>query len=243
MLSPKYDHLGTMNRTDRLFAIVDELRLASAAGRTSGDLAARFEVTARTIKRDISALQQSGMPIWSDGGHGGGYRILASATALPPLTFTAGEAAAIAVALHLSSDMPFATEGLSAFTKLLTAMGGDAATLVDHVLARVWTNDTPVRTRAARTLDQAILEHRVVRIRYHASNDAVTDRLIDPLRFALTGGNWYLMAYCHTRHDGRWFRLDRIEGAWITRTTSPDHDLEQLFGAPPPTAHPLAIGR
>ena len=122
-------------------------------------------------------------------------------------------------------------------------MGGDATSLVDHVLARVWTTDTPVRTRAARTLDQAILEHRVVRIRYHASDGAVTDRLVDPLRFALTGGHWYLMAFCRTREGGRWFRLDRIERAWITRTTSRDHDLQELFGTPPLTAHPLAIGR
>ncbi len=232
-----------MNRTDRLFAIVDELRLAGDAGRTSSNLAARFEVTTRTIKRDISALQQSGIPIWSDGGHGGGYRILASAAALPPLTFTATEAAAIAVALHLSRNMPFATEGLSAFTKLVTAMGRDAAPHIDNVLARVWTNYTPVRTSAARTVDQAILKNLVVRIRYHAGSGAVTDRLVDPLRFALTSGHWYLMAYCHTREAARWFRLDRIERAWITRTPARDHDLEQLFGTPPPTARTLTTAR
>ncbi|OWY61312.1 transcriptional regulator, partial [cyanobacterium TDX16] len=86
-----------MNRTDRMFAIVEELRSGPPSGRTAAWLAERFEVSARTIKRDVSALQQADVPIWATPGRGGGYALDPAAT-LPPLTFTPGEAAAMATA-------------------------------------------------------------------------------------------------------------------------------------------------
>jgi hypothetical protein len=56
-------------------------------------------VSARTVKRDVADLQQAGVPIWAQGGRGGGD-VLDAATSLPPVAFTVGEATAIAVALH-----------------------------------------------------------------------------------------------------------------------------------------------
>ena len=77
-----------MNRTDRLYAIAEELRSAGAGGRTSAWLARRFEVSGRTVKRDVASLQQAGVPIWAEAGPGGGYVLDARAT-LPPLGMTA----------------------------------------------------------------------------------------------------------------------------------------------------------
>src|SRR4051794_7170417 len=106
-----------MNRTDRLYAIVEELRVAGAAGRTAAALAARFEVAPRTIKRDVSALQQGGAAIWATAGPGGGY-VLDAAVTLPPLAFTAAEATAVAIALGAQSDRPFGPEARSALSKV-----------------------------------------------------------------------------------------------------------------------------
>ncbi|GAA3354363.1 HTH domain-containing protein [Saccharopolyspora gregorii] len=55
-----------MNRTDRLYALVEELRAVAPRPRSAGWLAKRFEVSTRTVERDIAALQQSGVPIWAD---------------------------------------------------------------------------------------------------------------------------------------------------------------------------------
>src|SRR6266576_856466 len=79
---PSWQVVG-VNRTDRLYAIVELLRATAPRARAARDLADRFEVSARTIERDISALQQSGVPIWATSGPGGGYSVDPEMT-LPP---------------------------------------------------------------------------------------------------------------------------------------------------------------
>ena len=64
-----------MNRTDRLYAIVEELRARAPRSLRASDLAERFEVSARTIERDVLALQEAGVPIWSQRGPRGGYAL------------------------------------------------------------------------------------------------------------------------------------------------------------------------
>lgn len=79
-----------VNRTDRLYGLVEELRAASPRPRSARRLADRFEVSVRTIERDLAALQQSGLPIWAEPGRTGGYVIDASAT-MRPAGFTLDE--------------------------------------------------------------------------------------------------------------------------------------------------------
>ena len=72
-----------MNRTDRLYALVEELRACAPRRVSARELAARYEVSVRTIERDIGALQQAGVPVYADVGRGGGYTLDKSRT-LPP---------------------------------------------------------------------------------------------------------------------------------------------------------------
>jgi len=87
-----------VNRTERLYALVEELRACAPRRRSARELASLYEVSARTIERDIGALQQAGVPIYADTGRAGGYTVDKSLT-LPPLNFAAAEAVAVAVAL------------------------------------------------------------------------------------------------------------------------------------------------
>src|SRR5262249_6444891 len=98
---------ASVNRTDRLYALVEELRGHAPQTVRASELAERFEVTTRTIERDLLALQEAGVPIWAQPGPGGGYGLNVDTT-LPPLNLTPAEAAAIATALAATRAMPFA---------------------------------------------------------------------------------------------------------------------------------------
>ena len=104
-----------MNRTDRLYALREELRRAGAAGRSAEQLADRFEVSARTVKRDISALQQGGFPVWARPGPGGGYAVEAEATLHPLSGWNLTTAYSHIVAIVTSdTSLPYGTPTLNA---------------------------------------------------------------------------------------------------------------------------------
>jgi len=125
-----------MNRTDRLYALVEELRAVAPRPRSARQLAEQYEVSARTIERDILALQESGVPIYAETGRRGGYAIDKTLT-LPPLNFTAAEMVAIAVSLAREENTPFAAATRSALRKVLAtasvAQTAEAAELMDRV--------------------------------------------------------------------------------------------------------------
>jgi len=246
-----------MNRTDRLYAITEELRRAGPAGRTSAALAERFEVASRTIKRDVLALQEAGLPIWSTAGPGGGY-VLDDRATLPPLTFSAREAIALSVALAMGRALPFAPDGQTALAKLLAAMRPEDRAAAEGLGARIWTR-TPrdgrdpadrsgpmrsdVRPPAARIVDEALRDQVVVVIDYTDRSGTTTERRpVEPHAYALDGDQWFLLARCRRRRAGRWFRLDRIDRAVLTSEPVSPRDLAATFGAPPPDAraHDLA---
>ena len=96
---------GGVNRTDRLYALVEELRAAAPQWRSASSLADHFEVSKRTIERDLSALQQAGVPIYATPGRRGGYALDLQHT-LPPLNLSAAEVAAVASALAVGTSTP-----------------------------------------------------------------------------------------------------------------------------------------
>jgi predicted DNA-binding transcriptional regulator YafY len=252
-----------VNRTERLYAIAEELRSAGPAGRTSTWLAQRLEVSARTVKRDVDALLQAGVPIWAQAGPGGGY-VLDAAGTLPPLNVTAAEAAAIAVALaalpghstcesaacsaapstcRTCSGLPFAADARSALSKVLAAMPPDERDRADEIAGRLWLR-TPERTprpAVARVLDEAVRCLRVVVLHYTAADGTESERPVEPVALAATRGHWYLLAWCRTRRGPRWFRTDRITAAHLTTEAAPVHDAATLFGTPPDDAHPVRL--
>jgi predicted DNA-binding transcriptional regulator YafY len=232
-----------VNRTERLYAIAEALRAAGDDGRTSEWLATRFEVSTRTIKRDVTALQEAGRPIAGLGGRGGGYRIDPAVT-LPPIAFTPAEAIAIATLMSVQGDAPYVTEGRRALAKVLDAMvpGGrsGATTLADRVWTRASEHVRP--SKAVRVVEEAVARQVVVVLDYVDGDGVASERRpVEPLGFANTRGSWYLMAWCRRRRAGRWFRLDRIRRADLTTQPAPPRDLTEVFGPLPADAHPIGL--
>ncbi|GHE45186.1 transcriptional regulator [Streptosporangium violaceochromogenes] len=213
-----------MNRTDRLYALVEELRAVSPRSRPARELAARFEVSVRTIERDIRALQRSGVPIHVQPGRAGGY-VLDRRLSLPPLHLTPAEAVAAAAALGRSAGDPLASHARSALRKLVAVMPPSEGAGAEDLAARVHAGAEPEPyPRVSRVIEQALLHRRVLRIEYTDSKGRSTAREVEPAVFVGgLGGHWYLVGVCRLRRDVRAFRLDRIGRAEETGETSPGH--------------------
>ena len=215
-----------MNRTDRLYALVEELRAASPDHRSTTWLAERFEVSSRTIERDLSALQQSGVPIYATPGRRGGYAIDTQAT-LPPLNLTAAEVAAVATALAAESSTPFTQAGRSALQKIMSVLSEVDADGAQELAKRIRLFDArPSRPRPPAVVEHAIVQRRVLEIDYVDKQDVRTVRVVEPVAVLGLHPHWYLWGWCRLRDAPRAFRLDRIAGAVMTDEVAPDRDMD-----------------
>jgi predicted DNA-binding transcriptional regulator YafY len=214
-----------MNRTDRLYALVEELRAAAPRARSAQRLAERFEVGVRTIQRDVLALQQAGVPIWATPGPGGGYTIDPGHT-LPPLNFTASEAAAIALAMARSGPMPFDGAARTALHKVVTAMSATGRSETAELLARIHllhARQELVAGPVVRAVEQAVVQRRVLRLDYHDKHGQPTRaRRVEPLGLVGAERDWYLVGWCRRRDAVRVFRLDRITTVEVTGERAPE---------------------
>jgi predicted DNA-binding transcriptional regulator YafY len=198
-----------VNRTDRLYALVEELRAVAPRPRSARWLAHRFEVSVRTVERDLSALQQAGVPIHAETDRSGGY-VLDRERTLPPLAITPAEATALAAGLHALAGTPFAAAARTALQKVQAVMPAGERAAASELIGRVWliAPSTPPWS-APRVLQEALAGRRVLRLHYADRHGVATERLVEPLGF-LGGLSWYLIGWCRLRAAVRGFRLERI---------------------------------
>jgi predicted DNA-binding transcriptional regulator YafY len=201
-----------VNRTDRLMAILLELQAARAAVRAE-DLAQHFEVSVRTMYRDLDALSETGVPLIATPGQG--YRLM-EGYFLPPLAFTATEAALLALGgeflkQRVEPELKAAAE--TALRKLEGVLPADRRAAVVR-----WQHEVVFPTRRGADdprlarLRQAIQERRVVRLVYHAFRRAEPEaREVEPVSLIYLAEHWQLAGYCRLRGGLRMFRLDRID--------------------------------
>lgn len=229
-----------MNRTERLHALAESLRRAGTRGRTAQQLAEEFEVTTRTIKRDLAALEAGGLPVWGRAGPGGGYG-LAETSSLPPVNFTAAQALALNAAMAAAVQAPFSDSARTAARKVLDVLDPVSRRRATELSQRVWVNVQPSAPRALMSvLEQALVDQVTVNLSYTDAQGRSTRREVEPMIFALTNGRWLLVAWCRLRDDVRWFDLSRIGRATATRRPCTGHDVTEL-GTPPDQAHPVNI--
>ena len=219
---PKADRI--LNRTERLFAMV--LLLQSRPNMTSRDLAEHFEVSRRTIFRDLRALGESGVPLtYADGG---GYEIL-DGYQLPPLMLTAREAATLLLGtefMKLQSDASLAKDADKVGMKIQQVLPREIQQYIERlqentVMDPYWlhrhqadvTDDEEGRWYE---LSQAVARQQRVMMEYMvASRAELTRRTVDPLGLVYYTDHWNLIAYDHLRGDIRNFRLDQIQSMRI----------------------------
>ena len=198
-----------MNRTDRLYALVEELRAVSPRPRSARWLAERFDVSSRTIERDLSALQQSGVPIWAEPGRTGGYCLDATHT-LAPLGFTVDEALAVMISLGTLVTSPFRDAATSALRKVIAVTDDRHLRESAELATRIHLLDAHRANEAPRQLADALRTGRLLQIAYVDRNGISTLRDVEPMGFVGKGSDWYLIGWCRLRDGLRAFRGDRI---------------------------------
>ncbi|EAQ48883.1 MULTISPECIES: helix-turn-helix transcriptional regulator [Leeuwenhoekiella] len=202
-------------RFDRIIAIL--IQLQSKRIVKAQELADRFEVSLRTIYRDIRTIEASGVPITSEAGIG--YSIM-EGYRLPPVMFTKEEAGSFVAAEKLMQK--FTDKGLgsyfeSAMFKLKSVLKGDEKDWVASIESQILID--PEQTLfnshvpdALEIIFESIAEKKQVQLTYLAQDaDSPTQRTIEPVGLFHEANFWYMLAYCHLRMDYRQFRMDRIQ--------------------------------
>jgi predicted DNA-binding transcriptional regulator YafY len=229
-----------VNRTERLHALTESLRRAGARGCTAQQLATEFEVTTRTIKRDLAARQAGGLTVWGRTGPGGGYG-LAERASLPPVNFTAAQVLALTAAVAATAQAPFADSARTAARKVLDVLDPADRRRANALSARVWIDIGPSAARRVMSvLERCLLDQVTVNLTYTDAQGQRTRREVEPMIFALTGGRWLLVAWCRLRNDVRWFDLSRIQSAAATRHPCTGHAISEI-GTPPEQARPVSV--
>lgn len=211
-----------MNRIDRLFAIL--LTLQRKRRVRAQDLAQQFEISKRTIYRDMSALNQMGIPIAAMPGEG---FELVEGFYVPPLMFKEEEAVALSLGLRLLTQQAAGSLTQSADSALakITVALPEQVRARSEALTDVIGFITPgqkfdLDDPQLLVIQKAIQEKRVIHIRYHGyQKDEVTERDVEPHQLFYSDGVWYLEGYCRLRKDIRAFRLSRIERMTALRET------------------------
>lgn len=201
-----------MRRTDRLFDIIQILRDGNL--HRAQDIAARLEVSVRTIYRDMDTLVASGVPV--QGERGVGYMVTEAIT-LPPLSLTPAELEALNLGMAIvaeASDSDLKSAALSLAGKI-------DAVLPTNVIAEAdrWKFAVYPFADAARgfshmaTLRAAIKSRQKLALTYRRIDKTLTERTIRPLHMEYWGRVWTLTGWCEARNDFRVFRVDLIETA------------------------------
>jgi predicted DNA-binding transcriptional regulator YafY len=201
-----------VNRTDRLYALVEVLRADPGRPRSATALARRFEVSRRTVERDLRALQEAGVPVYAEPGRRGGY-LLDRGYSLPPLNVDAAELVALALAATALEGTPLRVAARSALGKVRRGMAPAAVRAAHELARRVRLLDGPVRPAAALP---AVPLDRVVRLDYVDRAGRESTRLVEPVGYVVAGPHWYVVAWCRARGAPRVFRADRIRGHEVT---------------------------
>ena len=191
-------------KISRLFGIVHLLIEKKCV--TAKELAARFEVSVRTIYRDVEVLSEAGIPVYATQGKAGGICIL-DQFVLNKAVFSEDEQAQILMALQ-SLGATRQPDVDSALLKLGSLFQKTDTNWIEVDFSG-WSQSEDERVVFER-LKQTIMSRNAVTFSYCSGKGETTQREVEPLKLVFKGQSWYLYAYCRLRQDNRFFKLSRI---------------------------------
>lgn len=204
-----------MNRIDRLTGMI--LLLQGQRVITAEQIAEHFEISVRTVYRDLSALGEAGVPIIAEAGIG--YSLMRGYH-MPPVMFTEEEAAALFMSGEVTEQV--ADESLkqslrSALLKIKSVLPQEKRDYLARLknVIGVWfrRGGNEDKKISLMPVQDAVVRRRCIALRYDtAGKGKITTRVVEPLGLVFYSRQWHLIAWCRLRKDFRDFRLDRLAG-------------------------------
>lgn len=230
-------YLCLMAQLSRLISILTLLK--SKRILTANELSQKFDVSVRTIYRDIRKLEASGVPVITIEGRG--YSLM-DGYSVAPVQFTEKQANALITAQHLvnqTNDSSFAADFEEAMIKIKSVFRTsiqEKSELLDSKILVFDTRQEKVSSNALSEIQLAITNFNFTEINYRKANDPnITFRMIEPCAIYSADNKWILIAWCHLRKDYRAFRIDRIQHFKILQEKFADRkfNLQTYFSSCP----------
>lgn len=217
-----------MNRIDRLMGIITLLQAKKY--RSLPQLAAHFNISERTVFRDLRAIGEIGVPVFFEPEKG--YSV-GTGFFLPPVSLTAEEANALSLAEPLIvrfADKSIQKHFASALSKIKMVLGRGQQEKMEQVQAQTahfvpdhYQHLMP-STDFLIPLQNAVINKTIVQLEYLNNQDVKSQRAVEPIGLTFYSLNWHLIAWCHERRDYRDFRISRIQSLKETIRTFQKND-------------------
>lgn len=208
-------------KVDRLVSIIMILLDKERIG--AQELADMFEVSPRTIYRDIDAINMAGIPIRGASGVGGGFEIMQEYK-IDKKVFSTADLSAILMGLSSLSNMVRGNELANALAKVKSLIPADKAKDVEFKSNQIcidlsaWMGNRNIQPYLE-IIKTALQENRLLSFEYVALHGNKTSRTVEPYQLVLKSSHWYFQGYCHKRNDFRLFRLSRISNLLMKAET------------------------
>ena len=203
-------------KLDRLIAILSVLLNREQV--TAPELAKRFEVSRRTINRDIDALSRAGIPVMTQQGAGGGIRIM-DEFRMDRTALTSGDMQAILAGLR-SLDSVSGTNQYRQLMEKIRPGSSDFLSGDQHILIDLASWHKASLSEKIELLHGAIGQHRLISFHYYSPNGE-SDRTVEPYQLVFQWTSWYLWAWCREKNAPRLFKLERMDSLQPGSSFSP----------------------
>lgn len=208
-------------KIDRLVSIIMILLDKERIG--AQELADMFEVSPRTIYRDIDAINMAGIPIHATSGVGGGFEIMQNYK-IDKKVFSVADISAILMGLSSLSNMIRGNELVNALAKVKSFIPADRAKDIELKVNQIYIDLSPWMGNGniqlyLEIVKAALQENKLLSFEYIAHHGNKTIRTVEPYQLVLKSSHWYLHGYCHKRNDFRMFRLSRMSNLQIQERT------------------------
>ena len=216
-------------KIDRLISII--MILLDKERISAQKLADMFEVSPRTIYRDIDAINMAGIPICSTSGVGGGFEIMPQYK-VDKKVFSSADLSALLMGLSSISDVVRGDELIHALAKVKSFIPADKAKDIELKVNQICIDLSPWMGNSntqpyLEIIKTALQESRLLTFKYIAQHGNETVRTVEPYQLVLKSSHWYLHGYCHIKNDYRLFRLSRMLKLQIQEETFTPRDYQK----------------